>query len=100
MGQTFDSNQTFEHYVSNPKGQAVLFVGDLSYADNHPLHNNLKWDIWGRFVEKSTAYQPWIWTAGNHEIDFAPDLVRPNFCIYYTHALNKCYLTYIDRIIH
>ncbi|XP_073289854.1 purple acid phosphatase 5-like [Primulina huaijiensis] len=74
LGQTYDSNQTFEHYVSNPKGQAVLFVGDLSYADHYPFHDNVKWDIWGRFVEKSTAYQPWIWTAGNHEIDHAPEI--------------------------
>ncbi|GFY80325.1 purple acid phosphatase 25 [Actinidia rufa] len=69
-----DSNQTLEHYVSNPKGQAVLFVGDLSYADNYPFHDNVKWDTWGRFVEKSTANQPWIWTAGNHELDFAPEI--------------------------
>jgi hypothetical protein len=20
------------------------------------------------------AYQPWIWTTGNHEIDYAPEL--------------------------
>ncbi|KAL2251016.1 UNVERIFIED_CONTAM: Purple acid phosphatase 2 [Sesamum indicum] len=74
LGQTYDSNQTFEHYVSSGKGQAVLFLGDLSYADNHPFHDNNRWDIWGRFVEKSTAYQPWIWTAGNHELDFAPEI--------------------------
>ncbi|KAL6993494.1 Purple acid phosphatase 25 [Sarracenia purpurea var. burkii] len=74
LGQTYDSNQTLEHYVSNPKGQAVLFVGDLSYADDHPFHDNVRWDTWGRFIEKSAAYQPWIWTAGNHEIDFAPEI--------------------------
>ncbi|KAL6348175.1 hypothetical protein AAG906_002795 [Vitis piasezkii] len=34
----------------------------------------MRWDTWGRFTERSAAYQPWIWTAGNHEIDFAPDL--------------------------
>jgi hypothetical protein len=54
----------------------VLFVGDLTYADNYPYHDNTRWDTWGRFVERNLAYQPWIWTAGNHEIDFAPDLVR------------------------
>ncbi|XP_057459499.1 purple acid phosphatase 5-like [Actinidia eriantha] len=74
LGQTYASNQTLEHYVSNPKGQAVLFVGDLSYADNYPFHDNVRWDTWGRFVEKSTANQPWIWTAGNHELDFAPEI--------------------------
>ncbi|KAJ7944219.1 Purple acid phosphatase [Quillaja saponaria] len=74
LGQTYDSNQTFHHYLSNPIGQAVLFVGDLSYADDHPFHDNEKWDTWGRFIEKSAAYQPWIWTAGNHELDFAPEI--------------------------
>ncbi|XP_027160129.1 purple acid phosphatase 2 [Coffea eugenioides] len=75
LGQSFDSNSTLTHYESNPsKGQAVLFVGDLSYADNYPNHDNVRWDTWGRFVERSVAYQPWIWTAGNHEIDFAPEI--------------------------
>lgn len=76
LGQTYDSNITLSHYELNPiKGQAMLFMGDLSYADNHPFHNNVKWDTWGRFVERSAAYQPWIWTTGNHEIDFAPEIV-------------------------
>ncbi|KAM0951741.1 putative Acid phosphatase [Dioscorea sansibarensis] len=71
---SYDSNITLAHYESNlAKGQAVLFVGDLSYADNYN-HNNIRWDTWGRFVERSAAYQPWIWTVGNHEIDFAPEL--------------------------
>ncbi|KAL9322311.1 hypothetical protein ACSQ67_010364 [Phaseolus vulgaris] len=75
LGQTFDSNTTLAHYESNPhKGQAVLFVGDLSYADNHPNHDNVRWDTWGRFVERNTAYQPWIWATGNHELDYAPEL--------------------------
>ncbi|XP_008796614.1 purple acid phosphatase 2-like [Phoenix dactylifera] len=74
LGQTFDSNRTLSHYESNPKAQAVLYVGDLSYADNHPIHDNVRWDTWGRFVERSVAYQPWIWAAGNHEIDFAPEI--------------------------
>ncbi|KAH7661239.1 Acid phosphatase protein [Dioscorea alata] len=74
LGQSNDSNITLTHYESNPaKGQAVLFVGDLSYADTYN-HSNIRWDTWGRFVERSAAYQPWIWTAGNHEIDFAPEL--------------------------
>ncbi|KAL2331470.1 hypothetical protein Fmac_019051 [Flemingia macrophylla] len=78
MGQTFDSNKTFAHYESNPKkGQAVLYVGDLSYADDHPNHDNVRRDTWGRFVERSTASQPWIWTTGNHEVDFAPEIGEP-----------------------
>ncbi|XP_010489216.1 PREDICTED: purple acid phosphatase 10 [Camelina sativa] len=75
LGQSFDSNITLTHYENNPtKGQAVLFVGDISYADNYPYHDNRRWDSWGRFAERSTAYQPWIWTTGNHELDFAPEI--------------------------
>ncbi|KAI8533048.1 hypothetical protein RHMOL_Rhmol11G0265600 [Rhododendron molle] len=75
LGQTFDSNKTLTHYQLNPaKGETLLFVGDLSYADGYPFHDNVRWDTWGRFTERSVAYQPWIWTAGNHEIDFAPEL--------------------------
>ncbi|CAN1125240.1 Purple acid phosphatase 2 [Linum perenne] len=75
LGQTFDSNITLTHYENNPKKpQALLFIGDLSYADNYPNHDSVRWDTWARFVERSVAYQPWIWTAGNHELDFAPEI--------------------------
>lgn len=75
LGQSYDSNVTLTHYELNPtKGQTVLFVGDLSYADTYPDHDNVRWDTWGRFVERSVAYQPWIWTVGNHEIDFVPEI--------------------------
>lgn len=56
-------------------GQTVLFVGDLSYADNYEHNDGIRWDTWARLVEPSVAYQPWIWTAGNHEIEYRPDLV-------------------------
>ncbi|XP_019169259.1 PREDICTED: purple acid phosphatase 2-like [Ipomoea nil] len=75
LGQSFDSNKTLTHYEMNPiKGDAVLYVGDLCYADNYPNHDNVRWDTWARFVERCVAYQPWIWTTGNHEIDFAPEI--------------------------
>ncbi|KAH0684947.1 hypothetical protein KY285_021615 [Solanum tuberosum] len=75
LGQTYDSNSTLTHYELSPlKGQTLLFVGDLSYADNYPFHDNIRWDTWGRFIERSAAYQPWIWTAGNHELDFVPEI--------------------------
>lgn len=73
LGQTFDSLSTFEHYLQS-NGQTVLYVGDLSYADDHKFDNGIRWDTWGRFVEPSTAYQPWIWTSGNHEIEFKQNL--------------------------
>ncbi|OIW05548.1 hypothetical protein TanjilG_23334 [Lupinus angustifolius] len=75
LGQSYDSNKTLTHYEHNPrKGQAVLYVGDLSYADNYPNHDNVRWDTWGRFTERVVAYQPWIWTTGNHELDFVPEI--------------------------
>lgn len=59
------------------KGQTVLFVGDLSYADRYQYHDvGVRWDSWGRFVEKSAAYQPWIWCAGNHEIEYFAYMVN------------------------
>ncbi|OAE26723.1 hypothetical protein AXG93_3310s1220 [Marchantia polymorpha subsp. ruderalis] len=72
LGQTFDSLSTLEHYM-NSSGQSVLFVGDLSYADTYPFHNNIRWDTWSRLIEPSAAFQPWILTAGNHELDFLPE---------------------------
>lgn len=74
LGQTFNSLSTLEHYMETG-GQTVLFVGDLSYADRYEYNDGVRWDSWGRLVEKSAAYQPWIWTAGNHEIEYRPDLV-------------------------
>lgn len=92
LGQSFDSNKTLTHYEMNPqKGQAVLFLGDLSYADNYPNHDNVRWDTWGRFVERSVAYQPWIWTAGNHEIDFAPEIGETNPFKPFTHRYHTPY---------
>ncbi|CAM6091265.1 unnamed protein product [Calypogeia fissa] len=73
LGQTFDSKSTFDHYLSS-SGQSLLYVGDLSYADDYPFDYNVRWDTWGRMVEPSTAYQAWIWTAGNHELEFNPTI--------------------------
>lgn len=72
LGQTFNSLSTLEHYIES-EAQTVLFVGDLSYADRYQYTDvGLRWDTWARFVERSTAYQPWIWNTGNHEIEYFP----------------------------
>lgn len=76
LGQTYNSLSTLQHYKQTG-AQTVLFVGDLSYADQYKYNNiGVRWDSWGRFIEPIAAYQPWIWTAGNHEIEYMPDLVR------------------------
>ncbi|CAA7022938.1 unnamed protein product [Microthlaspi erraticum] len=72
LGQTFNSLSTLEHYMQSG-AQAVLFLGDLSYADRYKYNDvGVRWDTWARFVERSTAYQPWLWSAGNHEVDYMP----------------------------
>ncbi|XP_030951352.1 bifunctional purple acid phosphatase 26-like isoform X2 [Quercus lobata] len=74
LGQTFNSLSTLEHYMQSG-GQTVLYVGDLSYADRYTYNDvGIRWDSWGRFIERSTAYQPWIWSAGNHEIEYMPNM--------------------------
>ncbi|EOA34655.1 hypothetical protein CARUB_v10022218mg [Capsella rubella] len=91
LGQTYASNETLYHYMSNPVGEAVLFVGDLSYADDHPNHDQRKWDSWGRFMEPCAAYQPFIFAAGNHEIDFVPTIGEPHAFKPYTHRYPNAY---------
>ncbi|KAK9715153.1 hypothetical protein RND81_06G146300 [Saponaria officinalis] len=74
LGQTYNSLSTLEHYIQSG-AKTVLFVGDLSYADKYPQNDiGVRWDTWGRFCERNTAYQPWIWAAGNHEIEYMPAL--------------------------
>ncbi|XP_039132006.1 LOW QUALITY PROTEIN: phosphoenolpyruvate phosphatase-like [Dioscorea cayenensis subsp. rotundata] len=73
LGQTYNSLSTFEHYLQSG-AQSVLYLGDLSYADRYEHFDGVRWDSWGRFIERSAAYQPWIWSAGNHEIEYAPHL--------------------------
>lgn len=74
LGQTHNSLSTIKHYMQT-RGQTVLFVGDLSYADNYKYNDTgVRWDSWSRFIERSAAYQPWIWSAGNHEIEYEPNM--------------------------
>lgn len=74
LGQTFNSLSTLEHYMQSD-AQTVLFVGDLSYADRYEYNDiGVRWDTWGRFVEQSAAYRPWLWSVGNHEIEYMPEL--------------------------
>ncbi|GJU26879.1 purple acid phosphatase 5 [Tanacetum coccineum] len=53
----------------------MLFLSDLSYVDIHPFHDNMKWDTFGKFIEKSSTDDPWIYVAGNHELDLPPEIV-------------------------
>lgn len=76
LGQTYNSLSTLEHSLQTG-ADTILFVGDLSYADRYQYHDvGVRWDSWGRFAERSAAYQPWIWSAGNHEIEYFPYMVK------------------------
>ncbi|KAF2582976.1 hypothetical protein F2Q68_00003668 [Brassica cretica] len=47
-------------------GTTSRYVRRLEATADMPLDS----DVF--HVERSTAYQPWIWTVGSHELDFAP----------------------------
>ncbi|CAN6821169.1 unnamed protein product [Brassica oleracea] len=49
-------------------GTTSRYVRRLEATADMPLDS----DVF--HVERSTAYQPWIWTVGSHELDFAPQI--------------------------
>ncbi|XP_020109442.1 phosphoenolpyruvate phosphatase isoform X1 [Ananas comosus] len=91
LGQTYNSLSTLQHYMHSG-AQSVLFVGDLSYSDRYEHNDGIRWDTWGRFIERSAAYQPWIWTAGNHEIEYRPELGEVATFKPYLHRVTTPYL--------
>ncbi|KAL6576853.1 hypothetical protein OROMI_011129 [Orobanche minor] len=69
------SNISIKAASSSPKRRKALKrVDEGGRSDHYSFHDNVRWDAWGRFEETCTAYQSWIWTASNHEIDFAPEI--------------------------
>lgn len=69
LGQTDDSKQTMKHMAQAIKEDkevsALLFPGDLSYADGAFD----RWDSWGRIASKIYAKSiPAIYSPGNHEL--------------------------------
>lgn len=92
LGQTYNSLSTVQHYMVSG-AQAVLFLGDLSYADRYKYNDiGLRWDTWGRFIEQTAAFQPWIWCAGNHEIEYLPYLEELDPFKSYLHRYPTPYL--------
>ncbi|PHU10694.1 hypothetical protein BC332_22554 [Capsicum chinense] len=77
------TTRTFWFVTPPPVGPNVPYTFGL--IDKYPNYDNNRWDTWGRFVERSNAYQPWIWTAGNHDVDFAPEIGEPEPFKPYTH---------------
>ncbi|KAK3259386.1 hypothetical protein CYMTET_31614 [Cymbomonas tetramitiformis] len=64
LGQTTDSVSTLDH-MSSSKGDIIIHVGDLSYADGYQP----RWDTYGRLVQPVAAKTPWMTVEGNHEIE-------------------------------
>lgn len=88
LGKTYNSLSTLKHSIELGS-EAILFVGDLSYADRYKYHDvGVRWDSWGRLAERSAAYRPWLSLAGNHEIEYFPYMVRNSI------------LTFVSTLIH
>jgi 3',5'-cyclic AMP phosphodiesterase CpdA len=47
-----------------------LLNGDLCYANLNPMAQPAVWAEFGRNVQRSAAYRPWMPCPGNHEIEF------------------------------
>jgi hypothetical protein len=47
-----------------------LLNGDLCYANLNPMSQPEVWAEFGRNVQRSAAYRPWMPCPGNHEIEF------------------------------
>ncbi|KAF3506767.1 hypothetical protein F2Q69_00004455 [Brassica cretica] len=69
-------------------GTTSRYVRRLEATADMPLDS----DVF--HVERSTAYQPWIWTVGNHELDFAPQTSTVMPATMNVHRL----ATYRDRL--
>jgi Purple acid Phosphatase, N-terminal domain/Calcineurin-like phosphoesterase len=47
-----------------------LLNGDLCYANQNPMSQPAVWADFGRNVQRSAAFRPWMPCPGNHEIEF------------------------------
>ncbi len=47
-----------------------LLNGDLCYANQNPTAQPAVWADFGKNVQRSAAYRPWMPCPGNHEIEF------------------------------
>lgn len=88
LGLTLNSTTTINHVIQNDPSM-ILFVGDLSYANQYlttggkgapcyscafpdaPIRETYqpRWDGWGRFMEPLTSRIPMMVIEGNHEIE-------------------------------
>ena len=89
LGQTYNSNSTLTHYHLDPlNGQTLLYLGDLSYADNYLFHDNVSREVGipGEGSQREVLLiSLGFGLIGNHEVDLAPRLVTK-------HLINQSYI--------
>ncbi|PSC76955.1 purple acid phosphatase 15 isoform X2 [Micractinium conductrix] len=80
VGQTANSSATLAKLTSS-KPDAVVVVGDFTYADDHPpaggtphwgtmfATEQRRWDAWARLTQPLLARLPLVSCRGNHEIE-------------------------------
>ncbi|KAL3152817.1 hypothetical protein ABBQ38_012398 [Trebouxia sp. C0009 RCD-2024] len=73
LGQTAYSNATV-YGLMNDMAQAILLIGDLSYADDYNGHSTgqrngyqPRWDTWGQMMQPIISHLPFLSVMGNHE---------------------------------
>jgi alkaline phosphatase D len=73
VGSWVMSSPQSRHAVDAVERFAPLFHllnGDLCYANLNPTAQPAVWADFGRNVQRSAAYRPWMPCPGNHEIEF------------------------------
>eukprot|EP00899_Mesostigma_viride_P027463 jgi/Mesvir1/7901/Mv11831-RA.1 len=80
LGQTENSLETLRHVEHISRVHAVLYAGDLSYADGFQP----RWDSWGRLVQPIAGKIPFMTVAGNHEMEIYDDPSEEPFLAYLT----------------
>ena len=78
LGMTVDSKATIAHIANNPSLGMILHAGDLSYANGYAT----QWDEYGNMTEFLASARPWQVCAGNHEIEYVPNMGLDGSALY------------------
>ena len=67
---TNNSDDTIKYVLDLSSSDEVDFyihLGDISYANDHPLRYERTWNDWFEDMEPATAHKPYMVSVGNHE---------------------------------
>lgn len=78
LGMTVDSKATLSHIAANPSLGMILHAGDLSYANGYAS----LWDEYGNMTEYLASARPWMVSAGNHEVEYMPNMGMNGSALY------------------